>query len=95
MQSSPWTLVCACTHVRTQDYKATQKLAQEREAASLPRPDPTLAAGVGKRPVTGPDLEQGTQLQDMSERQALLQARVLIWLCECCVAQVCACAAPT
>ena len=61
-----------------QDYKSTQKLAQEREGASLPRPNPVIAApsrGKGGAAAGGvPDLEQGLLQRDEEvERVALLQ----------------------
>ena len=61
-----------------QDYKSTQKLAQEREGASLPRPNPVIAApsrGRGAAAAGGvPDLEQGLLQRDEEvDRVALLQ----------------------
>jgi hypothetical protein len=61
-----------------QDYKATQKLAQDRESNSLPRPNPltvsskgALSPRAGTSGSTGQDLERGLMAQDAEiEKQA-------------------------
>ena len=66
-----------------QDYKATQRIAQDREAASLPRPSPVAARQAAGPPSSSApliDLESGrgaaaAAADEELERQALLQAQ--------------------
>ncbi|KAL6748281.1 t-SNARE, partial [Haematococcus lacustris] len=61
-----------------QDYKATQKLAQEREAAYLPQPSPQApppqSAAGGRLGAGGVD-SSGGRVEVVIEQQALLQAQ--------------------
>mmetsp|Transcript_5242 Transcript_5242/g.11478 ORF Transcript_5242/g.11478 Transcript_5242/m.11478 type:complete len:273 (-) Transcript_5242:828-1646(-) len=54
-----------------QDYKATQKLAADREMASLPRPNPAFQKKQGAGGASGS--QQGAEADEEYEKQALLQ----------------------
>ena len=73
-----------------QEYKSTAKLAQERETASLPRPNPIVpplggragGGAAGGRPPLGPasDLEQGLLQRDEEEEKQVGVGSGVTWV---------------
>lgn len=81
----PWSLQDFASLL--QDYKATQKLASQREAASLPRAPPPPRAPTESTPLLGgfptddatpaDDIESGLQRQAQAQLQAQVEAQRL------------------
>jgi syntaxin 7 len=60
-----------------QEYKATQKVAAEREAQSLPRapPPPKQSAGSSASAAAGGDVEAGLEATALLQQQQQVEAR--------------------